>query len=64
MLGGNPNMDLTYFALILAALSVCCVPGWIASNRRHRNATAIFVCGFFLLPVAFIWAFTDNVEGK
>jgi hypothetical protein len=35
-------MDLTYLALILEALSVCCVPGWIASNRRHRNATAIF----------------------
>ena len=42
-------------------------PGRIARSRNHSKADAIAVCGYWgaitlglLMPVAFIWAYTEN----
>ena len=41
------------------------LPGRIAAARRHRQATAVMLCGWFglvtivLWPVALIWAYMD-----
>lgn len=51
---------------LMIVLLLGMVPGAIAGARRHRNTTAISVCGMLgvftviLWLVAFIWAFTDN----
>jgi hypothetical protein len=67
---------LDYFALIILAILVAAavavwvilgmLPGRIAHQRRHPQADAINVCGWWgvitlglLLPIAYIWAYTD-----
>jgi hypothetical protein len=72
---------LDIFALfILIVLLVCAVaalvllamaPGWIAKQRKHPQAEAINVCGWWglltlgiLLPIAYIWAYTKPTGGS
>lgn len=38
------------------------LPGIIAIRRKHKNATAILVCGLLFWPVGLIWSLTNNVE--
>ena len=61
--------------LVLLILAVAAVTGWvvlgmmpgrIARERKHPQSDAIAVCGWWgvitmglLLPIAFIWAYTD-----
>ena len=56
--------------LVAAAVAVWVIlgmmPGRIARQRKHPQAEAISVCGWWgaitlglLMPVAFIWAYTD-----
>lgn len=69
-------MFLDYFALfvlLLLATAVLAIwiilgmlPGRIARGRKHPQADAIGVCGWWgvitmglLLPLAFIWAYTN-----
>ena len=47
------------------------LPGRIARARQHPQADAINVCGWWgaltlgvLMPVAYIWAYTDAGSGK
>lgn len=68
---------LDWFALIVLLVSVLTVliavvllgmlPGRIARQRKHPQAEAIAVCGWWglltmglLLPVAWIWAYTNT----
>ncbi|WP_428525680.1 DUF3302 domain-containing protein [Roseibium sp.] len=44
-------------------------PGKIAKRRGHRRAEAVAMCGYWgaltlglLMPIAFIWAYTDGEE--
>ena len=70
---------LDLFALfILLTLGICAVaailllaimPGRIARKRKHPQADAIAVCGYWgvltfgiLLPVAYVWAYTHVGE--
>lgn len=67
---------LDFFALFILAVLVAAavavwvilgmLPGRIARQRRHPQADAISVCGWWgvitfglLLPIAYIWAYTD-----
>jgi hypothetical protein len=58
------------FVLVVAAVAVWILlgmlPGRIARQRKHPQAEAIAICGWWgvitlglLMPIAFIWAFTD-----
>ena len=58
------------FVLAAAAVAVLIIlgmlPGRIARQRKHPQADAIAVCGWWgsitlgmLMPIAFIWAYTD-----
>ena len=58
------------FVLIVTAAGVWVVLGWlpgrIARQRKHPQAEAINVCGWWgaitlglLMPIAFIWAYYD-----
>ena len=58
---------VSIFAL---AIFVGYMPGKIAADRKHPQAAAIGVCGWWgiltmgiLLPLAYIWAYTDVKEG-
>jgi hypothetical protein len=59
---------IDFGAILLVCLLICPIPGIIAQCRRHRNTTAIWVCGViggFVWPfwlVALIWSLTANVE--
>ncbi|HEV7298042.1 MAG TPA: DUF3302 domain-containing protein [Tepidisphaeraceae bacterium] len=52
---------MVVFAILMAA-----IPGWIARRRNHSDATAITVCGrvstvfWPLWLVVIVWAFTQN----
>ncbi len=57
--------------LLVAAIAVWAVlailPGRIAHNRNHSRADAVAVCGYWgaitlglLMPVAFIWAYSES----
>jgi hypothetical protein len=61
---------LILFVLLAAAVGVWIIvgmlPGRIAHQRKHPQAEAIAVCGWWgvltmgiLCPLAFIWAYTD-----
>ncbi len=63
--------------LVLLAVAVAVwvilgmMPGKIARSRNHPQAEAINVCGWWgvitlgiLLPVAWIWAYTNPPDGK
>ncbi len=61
--------------LVLAAVAVWAIlgmlPGRIARSRGHPQADAINVCGWWgvltmglLLPLAFIWAYTNPQAGS
>ena len=61
---------LVLLVLAASAVAACVVlgmmPGRIARARRHPEADAISVCGWWgvitmglLLPVAYIWAYTN-----
>ena len=63
--------------LILAAAAVAAwvvlgmMPGRIARGRKHPQSDAIAVCGWWgvvtmglLLPIAYIWAYTNPTPGK
>ncbi len=52
---------------VWAALAI--LPGRIARSRNHSKADAIAVCGYWgaltlglLMPIAFIWAYTESNE--
>ena len=58
------------FVLVAAAVVVWVIlgmlPGRIARKRKHPQADAINVCGWWgaitlglLMPIAFVWAYTD-----
>jgi hypothetical protein len=58
------------FVLAAAAVAVWIIlgmlPGRIARQRKHPQADAIAICGWWgaitlglLMPIAFIWAYTD-----
>ena len=58
------------FVLVAAAVVVWVIlgmlPGRIARQRKHPQADAINVCGWWgaitlglLMPIAFVWAYTD-----
>ena len=58
------------FVLVAAAVGVWVIlgmlPGRIARQRKHPQADAINVCGWWgaitlglLMPIAFVWAYTD-----
>ena len=61
------NAFLIAVALI-SAIFFYFLPGIIASNRNHRNKSAIIVLDLFLgwtfigWVVALVWAFTSNVD--
>ncbi len=59
--------------LLVAALAVwgvlAVMPGRIAHSRNHSRADAVAVCGYWgaitlglLMPIAFIWAYTESNE--
>ena len=61
-----------FILLVLAGAAVAAwvilgmLPGRIARQRKHPQADAIAVCGWWgaitlglLMPIAFIWAYTD-----
>jgi uncharacterized protein DUF3302 len=59
------------FVLVAAAVGVWVIlgmlPGRIARQRKHPQAEAIAVCGWWgaitlglLMPIAFVWAFMDS----
>ena len=59
--------------LLVTAIAVwawlAVMPGRIARSRNHSRADAIAVCGYWgaltlglLMPVAFIWAYTESNE--
>lgn len=64
--------------LIILLVTVVAVWGWlavmpgrIARSRNHSRADAIAVCGYWgaltlglLMPVAFIWAYTESNEAQ
>lgn len=61
---------IVLIVLVLALLAIWVIlgalPGRIARSRQHPQAQAIAVCGWWgvltmglLLPVAFIWAYTQ-----
>jgi len=63
---------LTVIVVSILALAVFIgyMPGKIAADRKHPQAEAINVCGWFgvltmgiLLPVAYIWAYTNVDKG-
>lgn len=62
-------MEGTIFLLVVGALVGYFLPAIIASARKHRNSTAIFLVVMFFgwsvvgWLVALIWAFTSNVQG-
>ena len=54
-------------AIIAVWLALAIWPGRIARSRNHSKADAIAVCGYWgaltlgiLMPVAFIWAYTES----
>ena len=66
-----------FVLLILATAAVAVwfvlgmMPGRIARERKHPQSDAIAVCGWWgvitmglLLPIAYIWAFTNPTPGK
>lgn len=67
---GETKMDDSMAQVILGGLVVAfvvlllCLPGAIASKRKHPNATAIWICGFLIWPVALIWSFTGKQKDE
>jgi ABC-type Fe3+ transport system permease subunit len=66
-----------FVLLVLAAAAVAgwvvlgMMPGRIARERKHPQSDAIAVCGWWgvitmglLLPLAFIWAYTNPTANK
>ena len=57
---------LVTLVLLIVAVLLGLLPGKIASDRNHANATAIMVCGLVGLVVwpawivALVWAFTGK----
>lgn len=58
-------------SIVFAAVVVAILPGRIAKSRNHPQADAIAVCGWWglitlgiLLPVAYIWAYTNPGGGN
>lgn len=55
-------------AIIGAAVAIASLPGQIARQRKHPQAAAINVCGWFGLPTgvlwvaAMVWAYTKERE--
>jgi hypothetical protein len=65
---------IVLLVLVLAGVAVWVIlgmlPGRIARSRSHPQAEAINVCGWWgvltmglLLPIAFIWAYTNSAAG-
>lgn len=72
-------LDIFALIILLVLLAVAIavwvilgmMPGKIARSRNHPQAEAINVCGWWgvitlgiLLPLAFIWAYTNPPDGK
>ncbi len=72
-------LDIFALIILLVLLAVAIavwvilgmMPGKIARSRNHPQAEAINVCGWWgvitlgiLLPVAWIWAYTNPPDGK
>jgi Protein of unknown function (DUF3302) len=61
---------LVLIILLVSAIAVFCIAGWlpghIAHSRQHPWAQAVtvagwvtLICGFVLWPVVLIWAYVD-----
>ena len=61
--------------LVASAVTIFFVAGWlpghIAKERNHPQATAVtvagwvtLICGFALWPIALIWAYVDVPAGR
>ena len=55
-------------AAVASLVALAILPGRIARQRKHPQADAIRVCGWWgvltlgiLLPLAYIWAYTHSV---
>ncbi len=64
------GISVILLIIMFVSLAICWIPGAIAHSRRHRNASAIAICGLcgiFVWPcffVALIWAFTNNIKPR
>ncbi len=48
---------LLVFAIVAVAVvaGIAALPGWIARRRKHPQAAAINICGWFGLPTGVLW---------
>lgn len=59
---------LAILAVVAVVAGIAALPGWFARRRKHPQASAVNICGWFGLPtgvlwvVAMVWAFLDHSD--